>query len=219
MGRKKSGKYAADQFKGTTASLRAYVQEIGKAALSAQTTDRAYDAALVKTAVAFEKLMLESLIVAVNNDTAPFSQSAGIRFPKHMTQGHCEYLITAGGYFDYQGRNGLLKDVQRFTGGKGHWLYDAVKADKYFHHLELLIALRNFAAHESPQAKKKMKRAIFCQRHRVKSPEANSQLEAQFVNAYAPASAGAWAKKQNRFTWLLDGLDSLATDIYQGAPR
>jgi hypothetical protein len=217
VGKKKSGRLAADEFRKSTAALRVFVAEVDGAGLSSTATNVAYDAGLIKTSVAFEKLMLECLIVAVNSDSGPLSKSTGITFPKHMTVSHCEYLITAGGYFDFKGRGALLKDMQKYT-GKPHWLYDVVSDDRYYHSLELLLALRNFAAHESPQAKKKMKREIFCQRHKVKDPNGTHALKAAFATAYAPTSAGLWVKKQQRFDALLDDLDHMAGRIHAAAP-
>ncbi|MER7497009.1 hypothetical protein ABT033_30990 [Streptomyces pharetrae] len=217
MGRKKSGRLAADEFRKSTAELRAFTAEVDGAGLSPTATNVAYDAALIKTSVAFEKLMLECLIVAVNSDSGPLSKSTDIAFPKHMTVSHCEYLITAGGYFDFKGRGALLKDMLKYT-GKPHWLYDVVSDGRYYHSLELLLALRNFAAHESPQAKKKMKREIFCYRRKVKDPNSTFALKADFAKAYAPTSAGSWAKKQQRFDALLNELDHIAGRIHAAAP-
>ncbi|ATM24583.1 hypothetical protein SMD44_p10084 (plasmid) [Streptomyces alboflavus] len=218
MARKKSGRYAAEQFRVVMDELSGYACEIDASPLSPGARDWAFDAALIKVAVAFEKLMLECLIVALNNDSSAFSKNTGIAFPKHITQDHCEYLITGGGYFDYSGRSGLLKDIKRFTSGSGHWLHDAVAGEAYYHHLELLLALRNFAAHESPQAKKKMKAAIYCWNHQVKDLK-SAPHAAQFAKAYAPSSAGSWVRRQGRFTSLLNGLSDLADTVETTAPR
>ncbi|MEV0487365.1 hypothetical protein AB0I69_43035 [Streptomyces sp. NPDC050508] len=218
MGRKKSGKHAAEQFQEATTRLRAYAVEIDSSGLSPEAMNLGFDSGLIKTAVAFEKLMLECLIVALNNDSSAFTKTTGIQFPKHITQDHCEYLITGGGYFDFSGRGALLKEIKRFTSGEGHWLYDAVTDQAYYYHLELLLALRNFAAHESPQAKKKMKEAIFCWQHLVKNPQCDDKHKQLFAKAYAPSSAGSWVRRQGRFGAVLDGLDGLASQMQAGAP-
>ncbi|MFD7763568.1 hypothetical protein [Streptomyces microflavus] len=217
-GRRKSGKHAAQQFRVTTDDIRGYAEDVDRFGLMQASLNLAYDSAIIKTTVAFEKLMLESLIVTLNNDSTPFSKSTGVDFPKHIKQDHCEYLVTAGGYFDYSGRSGLLGEIKRFSGGPTHWLYDSVSKEAYYHPLELLLALRNFAAHESPQAKKKMKSAIFCWTHNVKSVKGDAAREALFAKAYAPSSAGSWLRRQGRFEKILDSLDDLAHDMEAGAP-
>ncbi|MFG3132869.1 hypothetical protein ACGFZU_34875 [Streptomyces tendae] len=214
MGRKKSGKYAATKFKGTTKRIRDYLAEIDQSGLTEQAVTWGYEAALMKTSVAFEALMLECLIVALNNDSQPFTEHTSIAFPKHMTEKVCEYLVTGGGYFDFKGRGGLLGDVKRVTGGDGHYLYDAVKNKAYLHALQLLLALRNYAAHESPQSKEKVRQAIVAFRLGLPGTPDRHQLN----GAKAPAAAGAWLKRQGRFTEILDTLDALADEIHQGAP-
>ncbi|MDX3835860.1 hypothetical protein [Streptomyces europaeiscabiei] len=216
MGRKKSGKYAATKFKETTQRIRDYVDEVDQAGLSDQAITWAYEAGLMKTNVAFEHLMEECLIVALNNDSKPFSDATSITFPKHMTEKVCQYLVTGGKFFDYSGRGGLLGDIGKFTGGKAakHYLYVAVQNTKYHHALELLIALRNYAAHESPQSKQTLRKAIVAHRLGITSVPDKKQL----AGANAPTAAGAWLKTQGRFAYILDRLDALADEIHQGAP-
>lgn len=216
MGKKKSGRGAATRFKTTTQRIREYLDEIGDSGMTDQAVTWAYEAALMKTSVAFENLMLECLIVAVNNNSVPFSEHTSIVFPKHMTEKVCEYLVTGGGYFDFKGRAGLLGDIGKFTGGKktGHYLYVAVQNAKYHHALELLLALRNYAAHESPQSKEKMKQTIVAYRLGVTRKLTDQEMKA----ANAPLAAGAWLKTQGRFGYVLDRLDALADEIHQGAP-
>ncbi|MGW5336138.1 hypothetical protein [Streptomyces bauhiniae] len=213
-GGRKSGQFAANKFKGTTQRIRAYIDEIDASGLGAQAVTWAYESALMKTSVAFESLMLECLIVALKNDSKPFSEHTSIAFPKHMTEKVCEHLVTGGGYFDFAGRDGLLKTVKKFTGGDGHYLYDAVKNKAYYHALALLIALRNYAAHESPQSKQTMRKAIVaCRLGITGNPNAH-----QLQGANAPTAAGAWLKTQKRLACILDSLDALADEIHQGAP-
>lgn len=218
MARKKSGRYAAKQFKESTQRIRDYLHEVDTAGLSDQAVTWAYEAALNKTHVAFEHLMEECLIVALNNDPESFSKAAGITFPKHMTEKVCQYLVTGGKFFDYQGRGGLLGDISKFTGGKKarpqHYLYAAVQSPKYFHALELLIGLRNYAAHESPQSKLVLRKAIVAHRLKITTTPTDVQL----AGTNAPTAAGAWLKRQKRFIYILDRLDALADEIYQGAP-
>jgi len=212
MSRKKSGKRAATTFLGTTQRLRDYVEEVDGSQLTDQATTWAYEAALMKTSVAFERLMLDCLIAALNSDTEPFSTATGITFPKHLTEKVCEFLITGGRYFDFRGKDGLVDHTKKVT-GTSHYLHTAVTHPKYHHTLELLISLRNYAAHESPQSRKKAKREIAAYHLSKKKP-----TDAELAKANAPGSAGSWIKRQERFDDLLNNLDSLAKEIHAGAP-
>lgn len=155
-----------------------------------------YELALVKTAVAFERLMLACIVCAVNNDTNTISEQTGINFPKHLTDEVCEYLVTGGGYFDFKGRDGLIKTFRKFL-PTTHYLPAAVKLPQYKAPLEQLIVLRNFAAHESPASKAAVLKVLDIQRI---------------------SSAGAWVKKQGRLHHLTAELHGLADEIIKSAP-
>ncbi len=62
--------------------------------------------------------------------------------------------------------------------------------------IERLIALRNFAAHESPVSKRKAREAV------------STNMSA----------AGAWLKRKSRFATISAPLKQLAADIESGAP-
>ncbi|WP_328978448.1 hypothetical protein [Streptomyces canus] len=126
MARKKSGKLAAETFNASSQRIWDFVLEAEGAKVSDQAMTWIYEAALIKTAVAFEKLMLDCIVTAVNNDTSTISGNTGIEFPKHLTDEVCEYLVTGGGFFDFKGRDGLLKTIAKFV-PKNHYLYQVVK--------------------------------------------------------------------------------------------
>lgn len=210
MPRKKSARDAATKFLASTADVRDFLAEIDRANLSALTQSRAHDQAIMATSVAFERLMLHCLVAAVNNNTATISQTTGIDFPKHLTDEVCEYLVTGGGYFDFKGRDGLIKTVKRFA-PTGHWLLVVVSDPRYRFELDLLIGLRNYAAHGSKQSKAKAGAAM-------RSFELRRQTQpADLVGMRIP-EAGAWVKCNRRMTRLLGGLDQLASAIQTGAP-
>ncbi|MFJ8973491.1 hypothetical protein ACIRJ3_29775 [Streptomyces anulatus] len=196
MPRKKSAIYAANAFKQETQRVLEFVESVEEAQLGDQDLSWSYEQALVKTAVAFERLMLACIVCAVNNDTSTISEQTGIKFPKHLTDEVCEYLVTGGGYFDFKGRDGLIKTLRKFT-PPTHYLPTAVKLPRFKDPLDRLIALRNFAAHESPASKAKV-------------------LEVLGVKRIS--SAGAWVKKQGRFQDLVAKLDDLADEIIKSAP-
>jgi hypothetical protein len=196
MARKKSGKNAARAFKSKLGRIEAFVAEIESSEVSDQGVTWAYEAAIIKTAVAFEHLMLDCIVTAINNDASTISQRTGIAFPKHLTDEVCEYLVTGGGFFDFPGRSGLIKKIKSYV-PDDHWLLIAVKRDEHTKSLDQLVALRNFAAHESPASKRKALEAIGLRK---------------------VGSAGSWAKRQRRFQDLLAALTNLADDIEAAAP-
>lgn len=199
MSRKKSGKRAAQTFRETTDRILKFLEEVAGAQLTDQAVTWAVEAAIIKTAVAFERLMLECLVAAVNKDThSTIGQTTGIKFPKHLTDEVCEYLVTGGGYFDFRGRDGLIKQIRRFV-PEDHYLVTAVKTDKYKDPLNLLIALRNFAAHESHASKKAALKA---------------------TGQQGIGTAGSWAKVKGgtRLKTLIGDLQNLATEIGNASP-
>jgi hypothetical protein len=194
--KKKSGKRAAREFGASIMRIEKFLAEIEASTLSAQSRTWAYEAAIIKTAVAFEKLMLSCLVTAINNDTATIADRTGVVFPKHLTDEVCEFLVTGGGFFDFKGRSGLIATVKKFV-PENHWLVNVVKKPTYRVPLDRLIALRNFAAHESAAGKRAL---------------------GMVINQDRVRPAGVWAKTQGRFVQLLGSLRDLANDIEAAAP-
>lgn len=194
--RKKSGKKAAQKFKEKLASIETFATEVDASNLGEQAVSLTYEIAVIKTAVAFEHLMLDCLITAINNDTRTISERTGISFPKHLTDQVCEYLVTGGAFFDFKGRDGLLRTIKSYVPAD-HWLVDAIKQPQHTKPLNRLIALRNFAAHESPASKHKLLEAI-----------GQSKV----------GGSGSWVKCQGRFLALTGQLRELANDIEKKAP-
>lgn len=94
-----------------------FVVEAEEAKLTDQAVTWVYEAALIKTAVAFEKLMLDCLVTAINNDTSTTSETTGVAFPRHLNDEVCEYLVTGGGYFDFEGgQSGLVRVIKELVG-------------------------------------------------------------------------------------------------------
>ena len=156
----------------------------------------AHDYAIIRLYREFEKMILNCLVAAINNDTAQLSQTTGISFPKHLTDAVCEYIIVGDGYFDFRGRDGLIKTLKTYL-PENHYLVMIVKEGAYRTALEQLSTLRNFAAHDSKPSKERALRAI---------------------NGQRMASAGAWLKTQNRFGDMSTSLIHLARKIYRTAP-
>lgn len=194
--KKKSAKIAAKRFVSTAEHLTRYTEDVDRTSLSAQGKTWAYEAALMKLAVAFERLMLDALVCVTNNDTHQMSETLGIDFPKHLTDEVCAYIVTGGNYFDFKGRDGLLGTIKGFV-GKSHYLYVAVQQPKYKPTLEQFIALRNFAAHESGRSKHVVLTAL---------------------NRKRLSSAGSYLKIHGRFEAFAAKLSDLAREIETSAP-
>jgi hypothetical protein len=195
MAKKKSVKRAARTFVALLDELDQYYMSVQAAPLTKQQTTWAVEASLIKLSAGFERMLLEALVGAINNDTSTLSARTGIDFPKHLTDEVCEYLVIGSGYFDFRGREGLIKTLKDFL-PDSHYLVVAVKKTQFRVPLERLIALRNFAAHESPQSKRNARDAV------------GRRLSA----------AGAWLKVQNRFLDITAPLRVLANEIEAGAP-
>lgn len=195
MPRKKSVKKSAEDFK-TRADEVADFAADAEQKLTDQQVSWAYDYAILRLYRELEALMLDALVGAINNDSATIAQSTGITFPKHLTDEVCEYLIIGNGYFDFRGRDGLIKTLKDYVPAD-HYLVTAVKKEKYKESLERLSSLRNLAAHNSAVAKTRAKKAV----QQKRMPD-----------------AGSWLKKQGRLKAIIDRLKELADEIHAAAP-
>ena len=193
--RKKSIKKAAEAFSVAVDDTLSFIDELEQKTVSAKARSWAYEYAIIRLYRDFETLMLESIVAGINNDTSVLSSKTGIKFPKHLTDEVCEYIVTGDGYFDFRGRDGLIKTLKSFL-ADNHFLVVAVKDTKYKDALERLSALRNYAAHDSPQSKEAAKRAV--DQDRI-------------------SSAGSWLKKKERFADICENLKKLATAVAAAA--
>lgn len=195
MPRKKSIKKSAEWFEAKSDELLGYVGE-AEAHLSDSRVTWCYEYAIIRLYREFENLMLEALTGAINNDTSTISKTTGIEFPAHVTNELCEYLIVGGGYFDFKGRDGLIKLVKKYV-PSNHYLVTILKKDKYKEPIVHLSALRNYAAHDSYQAKSAAKKVTEFDRM---------------------GACGAWLKRQGRFEWLVSELKDFSREVHGHAP-
>lgn len=150
-----------------------------------------YENAIIMLYKAFEKFILRTMISCLNHDHSHFEEKYGIKLGNHINDDVCEFLITKGGYFDFKGRGGLNK-ILNATIGSGHNVGKAIKNNKYGQTIDQLCAVRNYAAHNSIQAKKSAMDAYGLKR--ISSP-------------------GSFLKKQNRLKNLIAELTELANDV------
>jgi hypothetical protein len=193
--RKKSVKHSAHEFRDAVDDILAFVATVSRGQ-SDEHISLLHNYAVILLYREFEAMMLDALVGAVNNDTETIAKATGIDFPKHLTDEVCEFLITGTGYFDFKGRDGLIKTIKSFVPDT-HYLLVEVKKPKYKDNIELLCALRNFATHGSDQSKRAVLKALGLERI---------------------SSSGAWLKKQDRLTRLGESLKDLARDIETAAP-
>lgn len=195
MARRKSIKKVASDFQTDADNVKAFAAA-ARASLSAQHTTWAYEYAIIRLYRDFEDLMLNALKGAINNDTSTLSQTTNIEFPASLSDAICEYIITGSGYFDFRGRDGLIKTLKKYVPAN-HYLVQIVKKNKYKNAIERLSSLRNFAAHDSEISRTKAKAA---------------------VNQNRMGPAGSWLKSQNRLEDIADRLKELAAEIEAQAP-
>jgi hypothetical protein len=195
MARRKSIKKVAQDFQSNADAVKKFAAD-ARAQLSAQYTTWAYEYAIIRLYRDFEDLILNALKGAINNDTSTLSATINIEFPSSLSDAVCEYIITGGGYFDFKGRDGLIKTLKSFVPDT-HYLVDIVKQPKYKAPLERLSALRNYAAHDSEVSRTKAKSVI-----------AQDRI----------GPAGAWLKSQNRLEDIADRLKELAAEFEAATP-
>ena len=190
--RKKSIKLAARTFVAHTDEIIEFPQRcVATGPLTDQDLSWCFDLAIIRLYPEFEDLMLSCLVAQINIDTTTFSQLKKRSFPQHMNVEVCEYLICGDGYFDFAGRDGLIKTIKKIVPAK-LWLPTIVADDAYTDALKKLSALRNFAAHDSSVFKKRALDSIGQKRM---------------------SSSGAWLKKQKRFTTICASLKLMADRI------
>lgn len=195
MPRKKSIKKTASDFIGKANELEAFV-DTDIAALSDMQKSWCHDYAIIRLYREFEQMMLHVIVGAINNGSSVISATTGVEFPKHLTDEVCEYLVLGGGYFDFKGRDGLIKTLKKYV-PETHYLISVVKKPKYKDALEKLSALRNYAAHESAQSKR-------------------SALAA--IGQKKVGTSGSWLKLQGRYDSISIKLKEVAQEIHDSAP-
>lgn len=194
MPKKTSIKASANEFKAETEKILAFV--VASSGLGDEHVSWCHDLAIIRLYRAFESLMLDTLVGALNNDTSTLSSRTGFSFPKHLTDEVCRFLVTGRGYFDFKGRDGLIKTLKQYL-PDDHYLVEIVSKAGHRNALELLSSARNYAAHDSPQSKDAFKRA---------------------TDQVRVGSAGSWLKRQNRFQNIADRLKAMADEIHAEAP-
>lgn len=195
MPRKKSIKKSTTDFNSEVNKILNFLQttSVGQ---SDEHVTWLHNYAIIRLYKEFEGLMLDVLVAAINNDTSTLESTTDVKFPKHLTDEVCEFLVTGTGYFDFKGRSGLIKTIKSFVPDT-HYLVITIKKSQYKDALEQLTTLRNFAAHESHASKR-------------------AALEA--IGGEKIGSSGSWLKKQGRFTHIANQVKAISTELNGHAP-
>jgi hypothetical protein len=195
--RKKSAQTAVTRFKGRTKTVHDVLTDALIAPLSDAQRTAIHDWAVIKLHIAFENLVLDALVAAINQDTATVAKKLDISLPKHLQDDVCEFLVTQGRYFDAESRSTLIDKVRYFLPPK-HPFVTVLVSKNHKTALDQVTSLRNLAAHESRQ----------------------SRSYASTTVGKSITSAGAWLKQnasQHAFD-LITKLDNLADDIEKAFP-
>ena len=188
----KSIRTATERFREKVDGILDFTKRI-ESSLTASDISWCYDIAIIRLYREFEDLMLNCLVALLNSDPKTFSELKRRKFPKRMGADLCEYLIYGDGYFDFSGRDGLIRKIRNFIPGD-HWFKEIVSRDDYRDALDKLCALRNFAAHDSAVSKKRALGVIGEKRSRL-------------------SSSGAWLKTQGRLKKICNDLQDMAQKI------
>ena len=191
MSPKKSIKKSATNFKKRASAIASFVATAERT-MTDQHLSWVYEYSVIRLYREFESMMLDALVGAINHDPKTISERTGISFPARLNNDVCEYLIIGDGYFDFKGRDGLIRTLRDYVPPK-HYLVRIVKKEKYKKTLEQLSALRNLATHNSKVAKARAKEVVTLTR----MPE-----------------AGVWLKKQGRLQHMILVLKQLAQEIH-----
>ena len=196
--KKRSIPTCVEKFKDAVGAITRFVKRVDTKLVSESDRSWLYDYAIIRLYREFEIFVLSVLVTEINRDTSHLSEREKVSFPKHLNDGVCEYIIVGGRhYFGFNGISELNRQLNKFL-PKGHSLVKAVKKNKQT--LNELLALRNFAAHNSKHSKKNALNAV--QQKRLES-------------------AGAWLKRKNsnrsgdsnRFEDIVKDLKDLADKI------
>jgi hypothetical protein len=204
--KKKSAAVSLDTLRRHLAAIRQFLADAEDSGMSSASISRCYDHGVISVYRAFEEFVLNIAVVQINRDPDHLYQAVGVKFGKNPTAAQCEYLLVGHRYFDFRGYGGLVNIVKKAS-GTGSQLEIAVKKQGNRQCLEILLGLRNYAAHRSPLSKKA---ALKGMKHW--EPNTNNL-----------GRAGNWLrvrkKGQSRMERLLTNLEVLAQDMRANVKR
>jgi len=196
MAKKKSSRIPAERFISECAEITEFLEFTISNNASDKHISWAHEYAIMKLYREFEQMLLECLIAGLNRNTSALSDYQGFEFPKNLTDEVCEYVIIGNGYFDFKGQKEIVNKCKRFV-GENNFLTTVLKDPSYKDTSNKLLALRNYAAHDSSQSKKRALDSIGAQRI---------------------GTAGSYLKTQGRCQSIISEMRSIAQRIAEEAP-
>jgi hypothetical protein len=204
--KKKSAAVALNTLRTHLAAIRQFLADAEDSGMPSASISRCYDHGVISLYRAFEGFVLDIAVVQINRNPDHLYQAVGVKFGKNPTADQCEYLLVGDRYFDFHGYGGLVGIVKKAS-GTGSQLEIAVKKQGNRQCLEILLSLRNYAAHRSDQSKKAALKGM-----RYWEPNRNNL-----------GRAGTWLririKGQSRMERLLTNLEALAQDMRVAVKR
>jgi len=150
--RKKSPNKSLEIFQGELTAIREYLNEVTTNNLSADSRAHSYDFGVIWVYRAFELFVLDILVAQINHDPSKLYDVIGVNFGHNPTAAQCEYMLVGDRYFDFRGHGGLVDAIKKVA-GQGSALEAAAKNPTHRKAFEILVGLRNHAAHWSDQSK------------------------------------------------------------------
>jgi hypothetical protein len=190
-----SAKHWISVYQDEISSLIHYLDDIDQSKLRDPSRTLAYEAAVVRASVALEKLMFRSLVGVINKDSSELSRTTGVTFPKHVSVDVAAWLVVGNGYFDWKGgRAGLIRFFKQYLPSTS-WLLAAMKDIKGTT-IDVLIDVRNWAAHDSERGRKTAQKRVNTKRVR----------------------AGTWLREGKHLRALLGELEQIGYTLDKHAP-
>jgi hypothetical protein len=150
--RKKSPAKSLAAFQKELAEIRRFLKDVADKGVSAVSLSHSYDFGIIWTYRAFEIFVLDILVAQINHDPSKLYDEIGVNFGTNPTAAQSEYLLVGDRYFDFRGHGGLVTSIKK-AAGDGSQLENAAKNQAHRKAFEILVGLRNYAAHWSEQSK------------------------------------------------------------------
>lgn len=198
--RKKSPAKSLEAFRGEIEGIREFINEINPHNPSNATRSHCYDFSVIWLYRAFEMFVLDILVAQINRAPSNFYDRIGVNFGVNPTAAQCEYLLVGDRYFDFRGHSGLIS-VIKTASGDGSALEDAAKNTTHRKAFEILVGLRNYAAHWSEQSKTAALKAM----QHWEPTRQNLGRAGMWLSVYVGG--------QTRMERLLNSIDALCEDM------
>lgn len=147
-------------FKSQVESLKGFLEE-SKMSMKAKDSyiSNCYEYGIISLYKSFEMFMYRTILGCINHNSSYVSEHYKVDFGRHISDEMCDFILTKGGYFDFRGTDGLIKICKHHIGDM-YGIVDIIKKDEYAKAIDKLVALRNYAAHNSNSSKERAKAVL-----------------------------------------------------------